>query len=232
MFVSAAASLGWVDRELALRRHQDPPGGGSSEHSTTEIRSNQYRKWVMMDPTAKMYLEKDGVPLNAWEIRQEWFHREGRDLAFVVGKERKRYRKSDLPIFLGRFAGFGDLTVPVDELNKYGFIGYIPNTDLMDAGLDYGNMFIAEGPSSAKEPGGMCEPRRPKSVGGPVLPDQSGRGSRSSTRPGQASGAASDPRRRISGRTKPGWTAARGVQPGETYAWSLKPGVNRSSFEP
>lgn len=64
-FVSAAASLGWVDRELALRRHQDPPGGGSSEHSTTEIWSNQYRKWIMMDPTAKMYLEKDGVPLNA-----------------------------------------------------------------------------------------------------------------------------------------------------------------------
>jgi transglutaminase-like putative cysteine protease len=53
VFVSAAASLGWIDRELALRRHRDSPGGGSSEHSTTEIWSNQYRKWVMMDPTAK-----------------------------------------------------------------------------------------------------------------------------------------------------------------------------------
>lgn len=144
LFVSAAASLGWVDRELALRRHQDPPDGGSSEHSTTEIWSNQYRKWIMMDPTAKMYLEKDGVPLNAYEIRQEWFYREGRDLVFVVGKERKRFRKADLPIFLGRFDGFGDLTVPADELDKYGFVAYIPNTDLMDAGLDYGQMFIVK----------------------------------------------------------------------------------------
>jgi hypothetical protein len=144
VFVSAAASLGWIDRELALRRHRDPPGGGSSEHSTTEIWSNQYRKWIMMDPTAKMYVEKGGLPLNTYEIRQEWFQRGGRDLVFVVGKERTRYRKSDLPIFLGRFEGFGDLTVPVDELDKYGFIGYIPNTDLMDANLDYGRMFIVQ----------------------------------------------------------------------------------------
>lgn len=59
VFVSAAASLGWVDRELALRRHQDPPAGGSTEHSTTEIWSNQHRKWVMMDPTANMH-----IPIN------------------------------------------------------------------------------------------------------------------------------------------------------------------------
>jgi hypothetical protein len=144
VFVSAAASLGWVDRALALRRHQDKPGGGSSEHSTTEIWSNQHRKWVMMDPTANMHLEKDGTPLNAYEIRQEWFYREGKDLVFVVGKERKQYRKADLPIFLGRFAGFGDLTVPADELDKYGFTAYIPNTGLMDAGLDYRNMFIVK----------------------------------------------------------------------------------------
>jgi hypothetical protein len=144
VFVSAAASLGWIDRELALRRHQDKPEGGSTEHSTTEIWSNQYRKWVMMDPTAKMYLEKDGRPLNAYEIRQEWFLREGRDLVFVIGKNRQRHRKADLPILVGHFAGFGDLTVPADELDKYGFIGYIPNTDLMDAGLDYGRMFVVK----------------------------------------------------------------------------------------
>ncbi len=144
VLVSAAASLGGVDREIALRRHQDPSGGGSSEPSTTEIWSNQNRKWIMMEPTAKMYLEKDGVPLNAYEIQQEWFYRESRDLVFVVGKERRRFRKADLPIFLGRFDGFGDRTVPADELDKYGFIGYIPNTDLMDVGLDYGQMFIVK----------------------------------------------------------------------------------------
>jgi hypothetical protein len=54
----------------------------------------------------------------------------------------KTYRKSDLPIRLGRFENFGDLTVEPDELDKYGFTAFIPNTNLMDAGYDYGAMFM------------------------------------------------------------------------------------------
>jgi hypothetical protein len=145
LLVSGAASLGWVDRPLALRRHQGVAKvGGSTEHSVTEIWSNQHRKWVMLDPTSNMYLEREGVPLNAYEIRQEWFYRDGTNLVFVVGKERKKYRKSELPVFLKHFAGFGDLAIHPDELDKYGFIGYIPNTDLMDAGYDYARMFIVK----------------------------------------------------------------------------------------
>ena len=64
----------------------------------------------MLDPTSNLYVEKDGVPLNAWEIREEWFEHDGDGLVFVVGKERRRYRKSELPVSLGRFEGFGDLT--------------------------------------------------------------------------------------------------------------------------
>lgn len=145
VLVSAAASLGWVDRPLALRRHQGVnKAGGSTEHSVTEIWSNQHRKWVMLDPTSNMHLEKDGVPLNAYEIRQEWFYHDGKDLVFVVGKERRTYRKADLPIVLGHFDGFGDLSIEPDELDKYGFIGFIPNTNLMDSGYDYGAMFIVK----------------------------------------------------------------------------------------
>ena len=145
VLVSAAASLGWVDRSLALRRHQGANKvGGSTEHSVTEMWSNQHRKWVMFDPTSNLTLETNGVPLNAWEIRQEWFYRGGTNLVFVVGKERKRYREADLPIVLGKFANFGNLTVDADEPDKYGFIGYIPNTDLMDAGYDYAKMFITK----------------------------------------------------------------------------------------
>lgn len=143
-FCSAAASLGWVDRLLALRRHRDYPGSGSPEHTSTELWSNQHRKWVMMDPTLNLHVEKGGVPLNAYEIRTEWFERGGADLVFVVGKERRRYRKDELPVVLGRFAGFGDLALLPNEMEKYGFTGYIPNTDLMDAGPDYAKMFIVK----------------------------------------------------------------------------------------
>ena len=145
LFVSAAASLGWIDRPLALRRHQGVAKvGGSTEHSVTEIWSNQYRKWVMLDPTLNLYLEKDGVPLNAWEIREQWFRAGADKLVFVMGKDRKKYRKADLPVVLQRFDNFGDLALHPDELDKYGFIGFIPNTNLMDAGYDYAKMFIIQ----------------------------------------------------------------------------------------
>ena len=143
VFVSAAASMGWVDRPLALRR-PDHVGQGSTEHTSTEIWSNQYRKWVMLDPTFAMYVEKDGVPLNAYEVRQEWFLRDGRDLVFVLDKERRRYRKADMPVFRGRYDGFGDLVLDPGGLNPYAFIGYIPNTNYLDAGPDYGRMFITQ----------------------------------------------------------------------------------------
>src|SRR5882672_4592159 len=141
VFVSAAASLGWIDRPLALRRPNNW-GSGSTEHTSTEIWSNQFRKWVMLDPTFAMYVEKDGVPLNAWEIRQEWFYNDAKGLVFVLDKDRKRYRKSDMPVFRGRYAGFGNLVLDGGAINPYGFIGYIPNNDLMDRGPDYGGMFI------------------------------------------------------------------------------------------
>lgn len=143
VFVSAAASLGWVDRSLALRR-PDNVGEGSTEHSSTEIWSNQYRKWIMLDPTFAMYVEKDGLPLSAYEIRQEWFLHDGKDLTFVLDKDRKRFKKTDMPVFRQRYAGFGDLSLDGGALNPYGFIGYIPNTNFMDAGPDYGKMFITQ----------------------------------------------------------------------------------------
>lgn len=143
VLVSAAASLGWVCRPLALRR-PDRLGSGSTEHTITEIWSNRHRKWVMFDPTFALYVEKDGVPLNAWEIRDEWFHRDGKDLVFVLGAERQRRRKADLPVFRARHPGFGDLRLDADGFHKYAFLGYIPNTNLMDSGKDYARMFITQ----------------------------------------------------------------------------------------
>ena len=143
VMVSASAALGWVDRALALRR-PDQIGQGSTEHSSTEIWSNQHRKWIMLDPTFAMYAEKDGVPLNAFELRQEWFYRDGKDLVFVIGKDKKRYRKSDMPVLRHRFPGFGDLSLDPSAINVYAFIGYIPNNNLMDGGPDYAKMFIIQ----------------------------------------------------------------------------------------
>ena len=151
VFVSAAAAVGWVDRPLALRRPDHvagQPDNSSTEHTSTEIWSNQYKKWILFDPTFAMYIvlegDADATPLSAWEVRQEWFYKDGKDLIFVLGKDRQRFRKTDFPVFRHRYAGFGDLNLDPSAINPYAFIGYIPNTNLMDTGPDYGHMFISK----------------------------------------------------------------------------------------
>jgi hypothetical protein len=125
-------------------RRPDQYGQGSTEHTSTEIWSNQYRKWVMLDPTFAMYVEKDGQPLSAYEFRQEWFYHGGTEVVFVMDKDRKRVRKADMPVFRGRYDGFGDLVFDAGATDVYAFIGYVPNTNLMDAGSDWGHMFITQ----------------------------------------------------------------------------------------
>lgn len=142
ILMSAAAGMGWIDRAIALRTAK--PTKGSTEHSITEIWSNQYGKWVMFDPTYALYCTAGGVPLNAWEIRQRWLYNDGNDLLFVIGAERKQYRKADMPIFRARHRGYGDLSLKPQTLDKYAFLGYIPNTNFMDAPPDYKRMFITK----------------------------------------------------------------------------------------
>ena len=144
LMVSAAAAMGWIDRAMGVRIGKITYGSGAPEHTITEIWSNQYCKWVMFDPTYAMYVEKDGVPLNAWEIRQEWFYGDADSLDFVIGAQRKKYKKKDMPVFIKHHPGFGDITLGPRSPGKLAFIGYVPNTNLMDAGIDYKNWFISK----------------------------------------------------------------------------------------
>ena len=140
--VSCAASLGWVNRSIALHVSNNPPGGGAPEHSTTEMWSNQYAKWVLFDPTYAMYVERDGVPLSGWEVRQAWFYGDRGKLDFVIGRQRRKYKAKDMPIFRASHAGYGDLSLKPRTIDKLAFMGIIPNTNLMDAEPDYAKMFI------------------------------------------------------------------------------------------
>ena len=94
VFVQCAVSLGWTARNVFLRKST------GEEHAGNDIWSNQYRKWVYMDPTWNVHAERHGVPLGIQEIRREWIKNGGRDLVFVfgAGKRVRRYRSGDLPI--------------------------------------------------------------------------------------------------------------------------------------
>ncbi len=67
VFTQCALALGYTAREVIL-----------DHHCVAEIWSNRFGKWILMDtgnsadPTLNCHFEKDGVPLNALEIRRLW----------------------------------------------------------------------------------------------------------------------------------------------------------------
>jgi hypothetical protein len=130
--LSSSYSVGWTARSIGLHNLLGKPG--STEHSTVEIWSNQYRKWVMFDPTFEIYIEKHGVPLNSLEIRSEWFKNGGEDLVYVKGADQQRFSKADLPI---SYPGTG-FTVNESYPDWYSFLMFYGNADLIDRGADSG----------------------------------------------------------------------------------------------
>lgn len=149
IFIGAAASMGWVCRSLALHVGNNPSIKGAPEHAAAEIWSDYYRKWIYFDPLFGMYIERDGIPLTAWEARQEWFYGNRDKLNFVLGKDRKIYKHTDMPVPLSVHPGFGTLSLgPIDKL---ALMGYVPGNNVIDNGsLNYGEMFICTDTLSSK----------------------------------------------------------------------------------
>lgn len=108
---TAANSLGWVNRQMAIPKH-----------TFNEIWSNQYRKWVQFDATGNYFPEKDGVPLSTYEQRMALLRDGGGVMKAKWGDGAiQRKAQSD---------GYGQRLL---------FIGYIPNTNNLVRGPNYGN---------------------------------------------------------------------------------------------
>jgi len=67
-------SLGYPSRRLSIRVEDTefPSNPFNFGHTITEVWSNEFRKWIVMDADLNCYYEKDGIPLSALEIRQAW----------------------------------------------------------------------------------------------------------------------------------------------------------------
>jgi hypothetical protein len=80
-----AQAVGWQTRKISVDRKHGPVGMQSSHHGVAEVWSNQFCKWVVIDPQSNLHFEKKGIPLSAWEIRAEWLKNKGADVDHVVG---------------------------------------------------------------------------------------------------------------------------------------------------
>ena len=84
VFVQCATALGWYARKVSIDwdHEQDEE---DRHHGINDIWSNQYKKWYSVDSQNNVNFEKDGIPLNANEIRNEYLRNKGADLVGVIG---------------------------------------------------------------------------------------------------------------------------------------------------
>lgn len=61
---------------------------GGGHHAVNEIWLNSFNKWFMSDAKYDYHFEKNGVPLSALEIRDEYLKNKGADITLVKGPER------------------------------------------------------------------------------------------------------------------------------------------------
>jgi hypothetical protein len=94
-YLECAHALGWQARKIGVdRKHSGGRVLGSSHHGVAEVWSNQFSKWVLMDSQSNLHFEKEGVPLNAYEIRAEWLLNKGEDVHHIVGAPPHRVERN------------------------------------------------------------------------------------------------------------------------------------------
>lgn len=82
VFIQCAAALGWYSRKLGID-YDHLFGEEEKHHGVTDIWSNDFQKWYVVDAMHNLHFEKDGIPLNSLEIRQEYLKDKAKN---VVGE--------------------------------------------------------------------------------------------------------------------------------------------------
>jgi len=90
-FIMLASSVGHVARQVNIFSEDTPYDKFTFAHMIVEIWSNQYVKWVAMDPLFNHSWWKDGVPLSCLEIRDEFFKNHGKAVDTHWGLSNRRF---------------------------------------------------------------------------------------------------------------------------------------------
>ena len=79
-------SYGYVTR--CLGAGPGVKGGPDGHHGINEIWSNKFHKWFLSDAKYNHHFEKNGIPLSALEIRDEYLKNKAADIVLVKGPQR------------------------------------------------------------------------------------------------------------------------------------------------
>jgi hypothetical protein len=81
-------AYGYLTRALGAGPGVQGLEGPDGHHGINEIWINQFNKWVLSDAKYDHHFEKNGIPLSALEIRDEYLKNKGADILLVQGPER------------------------------------------------------------------------------------------------------------------------------------------------
>jgi hypothetical protein len=116
LFVQAMNSAGYTARMLGINRKD------RDAHTVTEVYSNKFRKWVLVDPWKNCYFVKNSIPISALEMHNAIGNTAGIDAVFGANGHYLEYwahktGKSDTIPHAGA-------TVPLDSELLDGFENY------------------------------------------------------------------------------------------------------------
>ena len=92
--LQSGIALGWYTRKLGVDRDHERHEK-SFHHGVIDIWSGQWKKWYVIDALHNLHFEKNGIPLNALEIRMEYLKNKAVDIQGIIGnrKEVRAYKK-------------------------------------------------------------------------------------------------------------------------------------------
>ena len=83
-FMQCAISLGWYSRKLGVDTDHKADEK-DQHHGVADIWSNKFNKWYVVDAMFNLHYEKDGIPLNSLEIRNEYLKNYAQDIKGIIG---------------------------------------------------------------------------------------------------------------------------------------------------
>ncbi|MBL7763229.1 MAG: transglutaminase domain-containing protein [Chitinophagaceae bacterium] len=81
-------ACGYMARVINADEGENNLPGQIAHHGTDEVWSNTFHKWFFSDAMFDLHFEKNGIPLSALEIRDEYFKNKAADVLMVSGPDR------------------------------------------------------------------------------------------------------------------------------------------------
>ena len=82
-------AYGYVTRALGAGPGVQGVEGPDGHHGINEVWVNKFNKWILTDAKYDHHFEKDGIPLSALEIRDEYLKNKAADIVLAKGPDRR-----------------------------------------------------------------------------------------------------------------------------------------------